>query len=365
PENSPTPQSLSTTNLRDIEKDEVEEQTPSSTDSSNRKQRLSRPRQVLVICITALASLLTHSGLALAVAPLSQIGTTLGITPAETGRLSWLPAAYSLTVGTFLLPSGRWGDIFGYRALFIAGFAWFASSTLLAGLAALTKNFVFFAFCRAMQGIGPALIVPNGVAMLARLFPEEKKKAVALSIFGAVSPAGFVFGALLSGLFTQYVWWPWAYWCTSMLLTTLCALSFFILPPTPGTGLRNIEQLDLIGSGLGVAGLVMVNFAFNQGPVAGWQEPYVYVMLVAGIVTLCTFLVYEMKVAKYPLIPSSALTKAIKMVLLVESLGWSSFGIWMFYLWLVQAECKAQRSFVLLTFPCQANVPASPAPKHP
>ncbi|RYP03209.1 hypothetical protein DL764_005313 [Monosporascus ibericus] len=50
------------------------------------------------------------------------IGDSFGIT--NPGELSWLIAGYSLTVGTFIVFSGRLGDVFGYKTMYLLGMAW-------------------------------------------------------------------------------------------------------------------------------------------------------------------------------------------------------------------------------------------------
>ena len=52
------------------------------------------------------------------------IGPDIGITnPAE---LPWTLAAYSLTVGVFIMITGRLGDIFGHKLLVIIGYLMFS-----------------------------------------------------------------------------------------------------------------------------------------------------------------------------------------------------------------------------------------------
>jgi hypothetical protein len=54
-----------------------------------------------------------------------------------------------------------------------------------------------------------------------------------------------------------------------------------------------VAELDPFGSTLGVIGLVLVNFVWNQEPVTGWQTVYVYVLLIVGVVVLGAFLYVE------------------------------------------------------------------------
>jgi MFS family permease len=69
-------------------------------------------REVCLIATCSSAQLLTQASLAQVLVPLSTIGDTFDIA-ASPGELSWTIAAYSLTVGIFVLPAGRLGDIYG------------------------------------------------------------------------------------------------------------------------------------------------------------------------------------------------------------------------------------------------------------
>lgn len=161
-----------------------------------------------------------------------------------------------------------------------------------------------------------------------------------LSIFGATAPGGFVIGAVFSGIFAQLLWWPWAYWAMAIALFAAAGLAMIILPKTPVVGGRpEVAELDILGSALGVAGLVLVNFAWNQGPSVGWQTVYVYVLLIAGFVILAAFFYVEAKVADFPLLPLKDMTRDTRFVFGCMAAGWSSFGIWIYYLWqMLQVE---------------------------
>lgn len=220
-------------------------------------------REIAFVAIISSSQLLTQAGLAQSIAPLHILGASLGATNADV--LSWLPAAYSLTVGTFILPAGRWGDLYGHKRIFVAGYLWFAVWSLIAGFSVYSESLVFFAVCRALQGIGPALLLPNGIAILSRTYPPGRRKEMILSLFGATAPGGFVVGATFSGIFAQLLWWPWAYWTMGIVLFVAAGLAVVIVPDMPVVGGRpQVGELDPLGSALGVAGLVLVNFAWTR-----------------------------------------------------------------------------------------------------
>ena len=61
----------------------------------------------------------------------------------DPGEMSWFAASFSMTAGTFILVSGRLGDMYGYKLLYIIGYLWFGVFSLLCGFAGLTKSNVF------------------------------------------------------------------------------------------------------------------------------------------------------------------------------------------------------------------------------
>lgn len=286
------------------------------------------------------AQLMTQAGLAQSIAPLRIIGDSFKTT--NPGQLSWFASGYSLTVGTFILIAGRLGDIFGHKKFFVLGFMWYALWSLLAGFSAYS-NQIFFDCCRALQGIGPAFLLPNSIAILGRTYKPGRKKNMVFSLFGASAPGGFVLGAVFSSLLSQFAWWPWTYWIMGIACFALGIAGYFVIPhtrmPKRNASFSMLKQLDFAGSATGVTGLVLFNFAWNQGPVVGWETPYTYALLIVGIAFLVVFVLIEMK-AEFPLLPFAALSSDSAFVLGCIGAGWSSFGIWIFYTWLFMEESR-------------------------
>ena len=80
-----------------------EEQPPPSEESEAAK--LSPIHEAAFIFMICMAQFLALAGLAQSIAPLGIIGRSFDVT--DEAELSWYPAAFSLTVGTFILPAGR------------------------------------------------------------------------------------------------------------------------------------------------------------------------------------------------------------------------------------------------------------------
>lgn len=131
--------------------------------------------EVLFVLLICLAQAMMLAGLAQALLPAGIIASTFS--GGATGAVAWYSAAYSLTSATFVLPSGRLGDLFGHKRVFIMGWVWFAVWSLVAGFARGDgRGTVLFCVCRGFQGIGPALLVPNGQALMGRVYKPGMRK---------------------------------------------------------------------------------------------------------------------------------------------------------------------------------------------
>jgi len=99
-------------------------------------------------------------------------------------------------------------------------------------------------------------------------------------------------------------------------------------------------KFDWIGASLGVSALLLLNVAWNQGGVVGWQSPQTYIMLIIGLLLGAAF-VYSSFALANPLLPPDVWTTANALVLGCVAFGWASFGLWSFYayrIWLVIRE---------------------------
>ncbi|PYH88079.1 MFS general substrate transporter [Aspergillus ellipticus CBS 707.79] len=291
--------------------------------------------EIAFVFVVCMSQFMTQAGLGVVLAPLDIISDSFGIS--SPGISSWLIAGYSLTVGTFILFFGRCGDLFGYKAMYIIGFVWFAVWSLIAGVS-VYSNYLLFIFARTLQGLGPAMLLPNGLALLGATYRPGLKKFMVFSLFGATAPNGSVIGAVFAAIFAEFAWWPWIFWSMAIYCAVLAGMSVLVIPssPAPARGMSAKELLsetDITGAIFGITGLVLINIAWNQAPVVGWQEPYVYVLLIIGALILALFFVWEIKYASKPLIPFETLDIDVSFILGCVAFGWASFGIWIYYFW--------------------------------
>lgn len=82
----------------------------------------------------------------------------------------------------------------------------------------------------------------------------------------------------------------------------------------------------MLGATVGITAMILFNFAWNQAPGFGWEQRYIYAMLIVGILLFPVFFWIELKVSKHPLIPFDALSTDVMFVLICEMCGWAAFG---------------------------------------
>lgn len=282
-------------------------------------------------------------------------------------------AAFSLSVGTIILPAGRAGDMIGHKRIVVFGFAWASLWSLLCGISSYTRSDIFFDFCRAMQGMGFSILLPNSVAILSRCtHADHWRRPLYFTVFAASAPNGFLLGAIFSSLFTQLRGtWEWGFYLSTICLAGLTVAAALVLPsdsylihfhkhsekPDGADSASTVPdekaQFDYLGTLLAVSGLVLINFAWNQAGVVGWQVAYNPVLLVVGIALVAAFLYVETRVA-HPLIPTDIWTPRNSIVLGCVALGWSSFGIWSFYSvrWWITLRGATLLSATAMASPC-------------
>ncbi|ESU12457.1 hypothetical protein FGSG_06371 [Fusarium graminearum PH-1] len=186
----------------------------------------------LFVAVICMAQLLTYASLAQTLTSARRIGESF-FEPERATHLAWFTSAYMLSYAAIILLGNRIGNVCGQREAFVTGYFWFALWSLVAGLSMYVGSSggaVFFCICRAMQGISPALIIPNGYGLLLRAYPPGPRKMVAMGLFDASAPCGFVVGSVMTGLFAKYVSWPWAFYCLTAVCTALGITRCLLIP---------------------------------------------------------------------------------------------------------------------------------------
>ncbi|WWC59375.1 uncharacterized protein I303_101927 [Kwoniella dejecticola CBS 10117] len=304
--------------------------------------------QVLFVTITCATQLLAQGQFGMVLIPLNDLGPWLGTDDA--GQMSWMAASYGLTLGIFVVVSGRLGDMFGPKLVWSIGCIFGIASNVGSGFC---KSPIPFDICRAIAGLGSALSLPNALAILGRTYPPGKIRNIVFAILGALAPAGFIVGGAVASIFTVLVDPRWVWWFTAIFIFVFLISGIFILPSDgqiPSSEIRlRIRSFDYIGTALLMLALGLFNFVWNQAPLVGWEQPYVYVLLIVSILGFVAFFFYERRLGKDALIPLEVLGRQSLLVYLTLWLGWMSFGTFLLYSALFIHNIREHHNALLIT----------------
>ncbi|OCF37435.1 hypothetical protein I316_00556 [Kwoniella heveanensis BCC8398] len=289
--------------------------------------------KIMFVTTTCATQLITQAQVGLVMIPLNNIGPWLGTDDA--GEMSWMAASYGLTVGIFVVVSGRAGDVFGPKLAWTIGCIVVIAANIASGFC---KTPIPFDICRAIAGIGSALSLPNALAILGRTYPPGHTRNVVFAILGALAPCGFVLGGSVAAIFVVLVSVEWVWWFVAIFAFAFLLLGLWVLPSDRITSPPNqppisvrLKQFDYVGTLLLISAMGIFNFVWNQAPLVGWQTVYVYVLLIVSIACFAAFFLWERRVGKTALIPVEVLSKHSLLVYLTLWLGWMSFGTFLLY----------------------------------
>ena len=212
-------------------------------------------------------------------------------------NLTWIPNAYALTFGGFLLLGGRMADLLGRRRLFMAGLVLFSVASLLGGLA---QNEGQLIAARALQGLGAALLAPSALSMVTNMFAEGSERNKALGIWGAVSGSGGAAGVLLGGILTEYAGWEWVLWVNVPIGVIAAVLAPRLLDESRRE--NDLHHFDALGAISVTAGLSLLVFVLVDTINAGWGSTQTLALLSIAVVLLVAFVFIELR-SKDPLMP--------------------------------------------------------------
>jgi EmrB/QacA subfamily drug resistance transporter len=243
-----------------------------------------------VVLLTAIGSFMAAVDTLVVSTALSRIRLDLG---ASVGQLEWTVNAYNLSFAVLLITGAALGDRFGRRKLYAAGLGLFA---LASAAAALAPDVGVLIAARAVQGVGAALIMPLGLALLSAAFPAEKRGA-AIGIFSAITGIAVALGPLVGGAVVQGIDWQWIFWVNVPIGLAAIPLVLTRMRESygPDTG------LDLRGLALVSLGALATVWGLVRGNQVGWGSAEVVGALVAGVVLTVAFIAWERR-AREPML---------------------------------------------------------------
>jgi EmrB/QacA subfamily drug resistance transporter len=247
-----------------------------------------------VLILLALAEFMVILDVTVVNVALPSIGESLRFDPAD---LSWVITAYVVLTGGLMLLGGRAADLLGRRRVFLTGLLIFTGASLASGLAWAPGALIA---SRAVQGVGAALLLPSGLAIVTTTY-EGGQRAKALAVWGALGSAGAAAGVLLGGVLTTLLSWEWVFFVN---VPVGVAVAFGARRVVVADGPRSLSagRLDLAGALAVISGLVVLVYAIQGTATHGWGSARTIVLLAVAGALLAGFAAIE-RAAREPLVP--------------------------------------------------------------
>jgi EmrB/QacA subfamily drug resistance transporter len=258
----------------------------------------------LVLALVTLAQFMVIVDFTIVQIALPTIGREFGI---SIDGLQWIVTAYGLTLAGFLMLSGRAGDLYGHKKLFVAGVLVFSLASLTGGLA---PSEIVLILARIIQGLGAAIASATGLSILVATFPEGRERNRALSVFAAVMGSGFAAGMISGGIITATLGWRWVFDINVPIgiAVSLLSIKYMYMPKTSGRMYQN-RHLDVLGAVSITAGLMLLVYSLNSAQNLGIGSVETLELLALSVIVLAAFLFIEYR-SKSPLMPLGFLRRS-------------------------------------------------------
>jgi EmrB/QacA subfamily drug resistance transporter len=254
------------------------------------------PRQkrlTLIACITGSAVVFIDSTVVNVALPAIRTDLDAGLAAQQ-----WVVEGYLLTLSSLILIGGSLSDLLGRRRIFALGTALFGITSLLCAIAPTQEALVA---ARIVQGAAGALLVPSTLATIMAVFPEDERGR-AIGTWTAWSGVSTVIGPLAGGALVDIASWRWVFALGLIPIAVTLYLVLRELPACMDARADTHPRVDWLGATLCALGLAGPVFALIEQPSRGWDDPLVFVPLVAGIVLLVLFVLQERRTPD-PMLP--------------------------------------------------------------
>jgi len=202
--------------------------------------------------------------------------------------IAWVVMAYLLTITSLLLSLGRISDMIGRKTIFAGGLAVF---TLGSGLCAFSTTEGQLILFRIFQGIGAAMLMATGVAIITHAFPP-RERGKAMGLIGTVVSIGSMTGPVLGGFLIQRVGWQSIFYINIPvgIVGTIMALKV----------LHDDEKIkgqsfDIPGALTLFISLVSLLLALSEGQEKGWDSSFIVLLFVSSVVFFIVFINIEIR----------------------------------------------------------------------
>jgi EmrB/QacA subfamily drug resistance transporter len=195
--------------------------------------------------------------------------------------------AYMLALAVFMPATGFLTDRLGTKRAYLGSVGLFTIFTALCGLAPTIDVLILF---RVLQGIGGAMIMPLGMAIIFQTAPPRERGAV-MGMFGLPVLVAPMTGPVLGGYLVDAVGWRPIFLLGMPVGIAAVLFGMAILRETPR---KHGSRFDLAGFILGGIGFSAALAALSRAPVDGWFAPHLVALWLVAAGALGCWVVVEL-----------------------------------------------------------------------
>jgi len=236
-----------------------------------------------VLCLSLMMVIMGNASLNLA------LPTLVRELHASTSELQWMVDAYSLAFAGLLFAGGALGDRFGRKGMLQLGLAIFGIASAIAIPANSATQIVV---CRAMMGMGAALVMPATLSILANVF-QGRERVRAISIWASISGVGSAIAPLTAGFLLSHFWWG-SVFLANIPIVFLALIGGRFLVPTSRDP-RGVP-LDLVGAGFSIVAISSLVYGILEAPQRGWTDAVIVGAFVASLGFFVALVLWERRV---------------------------------------------------------------------
>lgn len=176
---------------------------------------------------------------------------------------------YTLIMAVFMLPGAKAADIFGKKKIFMIGVCMYGVGTLTAALAVNTT--MLFIGWAVIEGLASSMMMPTALSLITSAY-AGKERAVAMSIYTAMSSVALAIGPIFGGLITTYLSWRFVF-ALEVLIVIYIIVRYKTIKaiemPEPVKG----EKFDVPGIILTMLALLSIILGALLSNTYGWFRP--------------------------------------------------------------------------------------------